>query len=60
MCLIVVSLQFPLPIAYFLSYAENLRFGNGNMSGKPYVLDKRRPENAEEILKKDLKKEEKS
>jgi len=27
---------------------------------KPYVLDKRRPENAEEILKKDSKKEEKN
>ena len=28
--------------------------------GKPYVLDKRKPENAEEILKKDWKKEGKS
>ncbi len=52
MCLIVVSLQFPLPIAYFLSYDENLRFGNGNMSVKLYVVDKRRKKNAEEISKK--------
>lgn len=28
--------------------------------GKPYVLDRRKPENSEEILKKDLRREEKS